>query len=78
MMTKQGSTLIVNFMTHGTGILVLGSGHASHTVKCMHDFLENLLLYFGTWNRQIKYKVIMCKEGSTKIENVLTPRQRLL
>ena len=44
MMTKEGSTKIVNFMTPGAGILVLGRGHISHIVK-MHYFFKNLLLY---------------------------------
>ena len=44
MMTKEGSTKIVNFMTPGTGVLVLGRGHISHIVK-MHYFFKNLLLY---------------------------------
>ena len=35
MMTKEGSTKIVNFMTPGVGVLVLGRGHISHIVK-MH------------------------------------------
>ena len=30
MMTNEGSTEIVNFMTPGAGVLVLGSGHISH------------------------------------------------
>ena len=30
MMTKEGSTKIVNFMTPGAGVLVLGRGHISH------------------------------------------------
>ena len=30
MMTKEGSTKIVNFMTPGTGVLALGCGHTSH------------------------------------------------
>ena len=30
MMTKEGTTKIVNFMTHGAGILILGCGHISH------------------------------------------------
>ena len=30
MMTKEGSTKIVNFMTPRTGVLVLGCGHKSH------------------------------------------------
>ena len=43
MMTKEGSK-IVNFMTPGAGVLVLGRGHISHIVK-MHYFFKNLLLY---------------------------------
>ena len=35
MMTKEGSTETVNFMTPGTGVLALGCGHISHIVK-MH------------------------------------------
>ena len=44
MMTKEGSTKIVNFMTLVVGVLVLGRGHISHRVK-MHYFFKNLLLY---------------------------------
>ena len=29
-MTKEGFTKIVNFMTPGVGVLVLGRGHISH------------------------------------------------
>ena len=43
MMTKEGSTKIVNFMTPGAGVLVLGRGLISHIVK-MHYFFKNLLL----------------------------------
>ena len=43
-MTKEGSTKIVNFMTPGAGVLVLGRGHISHIMK-MHYFFKNLLLY---------------------------------
>ena len=39
MMTKVGSTKIVNFMTPGAGVLVLGRGHISHIVK-MHYFFK--------------------------------------
>ena len=35
--TKEGSTKIVNFMTPGTGVLVLGCGHITRIVK-MHYF----------------------------------------
>ena len=44
MMTKEGSTKIVNFMTPGVGVLMLGRVHISHSVK-MHYFFKNLLLY---------------------------------
>ena len=46
MMTKEGSTKIVNFMTPGAGVLVLGRGHISHIVKMLYSF-KNLLLYAG-------------------------------
>ena len=36
--TKEGSTKIVNFMTLGAGVLVLGCGDISHIVK-MHYLL---------------------------------------
>ena len=39
MMTKEGSTAIVTFMTPGAGVLVLGCGHISHIVK-MHYFFK--------------------------------------
>ena len=42
MMTKEGSTKIVNFMTHGSQLLVLGRGHISHIVK-MHNFIYKIL-----------------------------------
>ena len=41
MMTKEGSTKIVNFMTQGAGVLVLGCGHISHIGK-IHYFFINL------------------------------------
>ena len=40
MMTKEGSTKIVNFKPPGAGVLVLGRGHISHIVK-----MHYLLLY---------------------------------
>ena len=33
MMTKEGSTQIVNFMTPWAGVLMLGCGHLSHIVN---------------------------------------------
>ena len=44
MITKEGPTKIIAFMTPGAGVLVLGRGHISHTVK-MHYFFQNLLYY---------------------------------
>ena len=29
-MTKEGSTKILNFITHGVGVLMLGRGHIRH------------------------------------------------
>ena len=45
MMRKEGSTKIVNFMTPGAGVPVLGRGHICHIMK-MHYFFKNLLLYY--------------------------------
>ena len=44
MMTKEGSTKIVNFMTPEAGVLVLGRGHISHIAKIHYSF-KNLLLH---------------------------------
>ena len=71
MMNKEGSTKIVNFMTPGEGVLVLGRGHISNSVK-MHYFFKNLLLNSRALIRQTKYVVMMTKEGSTKIVNFMT------
>ena len=43
-MTKEGSTKIVNFITPGAAVLLLGCDHISHIVK-MPYFFKNLLLY---------------------------------
>ena len=43
MITKEGSTKIVNFMSPGAGVLVLGCCHISYRVK-IHYFFKNLLL----------------------------------
>ena len=40
MMTKEGSTKNVNFMTPRAGVFVLGRGYISHIVK-MHYFFNN-------------------------------------
>ena len=72
MMTEEGSTKIVNFITPGTWVLVLGRGHISHIVK-MHFSFKNRLLYSKTTFRQTKSIVLMTKEGSTKYVNFMTP-----
>ena len=66
MMTKEGSTKIVNFMTPGAGVLVLGRGYISHIVK-LHYFFKNLLFFSQAQIKQTKCIVMMTKEGSTKI-----------
>ena len=77
MITKEGSTKIVNFTTPGAVAFVLGCGHISHIVK-MHYFFKNLLLYSHAWIKQTKYIEMMTKEGSTKIVNFITPGQGFL
>ena len=47
MMTKEGSTKIVNFMTPRAGVLVLGRGHISHIVKMHNFFLKSSSLLPG-------------------------------
>ena len=71
MMTTERSTKIVNFMTPGAGVLVLGHGHIIYIVKCIISL--NLLLYSEEKNRQTKCKIMMTKEGSTKIVNFMAP-----
>ena len=44
--TKEGSIKIVNFMTAGAMVPVLGRSHVSHIVK-LHYFLKNCVLYSG-------------------------------
>ena len=77
MMTKEGCTKIVNFMTLRAGVLVQGRGHISYIVK-MHYFLKNLLLYSQAQIRQTDSIVMMSKKGSTKIVNFMTPRTGIL
>ena len=64
-MTKEVSTKIVNFMTTGAVVLVLGRSHISYTVKMHYSFKS--LLYSQAYLRQTMYIVMMTKEGFTKI-----------
>ena len=74
-MNKEGSTKIVNFITPGAGVLLLG--HISRIVK-MHYSFKNLFLYSQAQIRQTQYKAMMTKEGSTKIVNFMTPGAKVL
>ena len=61
MITKEESTLI-NFMTPGTGVLLIGRGQIFHIVK-MNSFFKNILLYFQAYVRQTQYIVVIPRKG---------------
>ena len=65
MMTKEGSTKSLNFMTPGAGVLVLGHGHTC--IVKMQYFFSSYCLH---WH---DYVVMMTKGGSTKSLNFMTP-----
>ena len=76
MMSIEAFTKIINFMTPGAGVPVIGCGHISlygHIEK-MHHCFENLL-YSCASSRQTEYvvHVMMSKGASTKIVNFVTP-----
>ena len=71
MLTREGSTKIINLMTPRAGVPVLGHVHIGHIVK-MHYFSEDLL-YSWPLYRQTEYKVLISMEASTKILNFMTP-----
>ena len=73
MVSQEGYTKIVNFLTPRAGIIVLGRGHVSDIVK-IHFFYTNLLLYSQAQIRQTEDIVRMSKEGFAKIVNFMTPR----
>ena len=79
MMTKEGSTKILNFITFGAGVFVLRHGRITHIVK-MHYFCKNLHLYTQALIRQSKYivHVMLTKEESTKIVKFHYPEARVL
>ena len=66
-MTKEKSTKIVNFMTPEAGILLLGHDHIVNK-----QISSPISVYDGVLIRQIKYIVMMTKEGSSKILNFMT------
>ena len=65
MMTSEGSTKIVNFMTQRAGILVRECDHKSYIVK-MPYFFKNLL-FTQAQIRQTESIVLIINEESTKI-----------
>ena len=73
MMTKEESTKIVNSITPGQEFLYWAWLYTG-SEKC--NISSPLLVYTQTWIRQIKYIVMMTKEGSTKIVNFHDPRIR--
>ena len=77
MLTKEGSTKIVSFMSPGSVVLVMGHGHISHIVK-MHYSLKILHLYFQAMFRKTKYIVMLTKEGSIKIVSFMSPGSGVL
>ena len=48
MMTKEGSTNILNFITSGAGVLVLGHGHMSYKEKDFFLNKKNKHIFFCT------------------------------
>ena len=77
MLTKEGSTKIVSFMSPGSGVLVMGHGHISHIVT-MHYSLKNLYLYSQAMFRKTKYIIMLTKEGSIKIVSFMSPGSGVL
>ena len=73
MMTKEGSTKIETFLTPGVGVLAQWSGHISHMVK-MHYLFKNLLFTQASIKQTVSI-VMMTKEESTKIVNVMAQGQ---
>ena len=71
-MSMEASTKIVNYMTSGKWVAVLGRGQIGHKVK-LHYFFKNLLLYSWVSCRQSKCKVMISMEASTKTVNYVTP-----
>ena len=70
MMTNEGYTNIVNFMTPEAGIFVLGRSHMSCNEKALFLFFH---LYTQAEIRQTRSMVMMTKEESTRTMNFITP-----
>ena len=46
-MTREGSTIIVNFTTLGAGILMLGLGHIRHSEYALSPTLSVYITYIA-------------------------------
>ena len=77
LMNDEGSAKFVHFMTPGVGINVLRCRYMSNIVK-KNYFFKNLLAYSQALIKHTECKVMMSKEGSTKIVNFITPRAGIL
>ena len=73
-MTKEGSTKIINFMIKEARVLVLGLSHISHIVQ-LHYFFKNILLLFCLG--KTTYVCGNDDQGSTKGVNYMSPRTML-
>ena len=73
MITKERSTKIVNYMTPGRGSCDGAWAYKSNSKNPLFYIFENLLL--PGIDQKIKHIVMMTKEGSTKIVNLITPRE---
>ena len=62
MITKEGSTKIINFMTPGVGVFVLRCGHISYIVK-IYYFFKIILLYSQAQIRETEGIVMMSITG---------------
>ena len=67
MMSKEGSTKILNLIAPEAGVLCRGM-----VKKWTCNISSPLLVYTRAWIRQIKYKAIMTKERSVMIVNFIT------
>ena len=59
MVSTEGSIEIVNFMTLGAGVLLIGSGYTSHIVTMLNFFTNRL--YSKEQIKQNKYIVMKTK-----------------
>ena len=73
MMTKEGFTKIVIFMTPGAGVLVIVRGHISHIVKMHYPGIPIKIFFSTPRHKSDKLYIMMTKKESTKIVTFMTP-----